>query len=92
MLLTRANMKGGKPLKGFPLQEEGGVLGYKLGYCLGCNEPILVRTIEAKEILTHFVIGEYEHKKLLQKLKPKITWRQLIIKSLGGRFEPVDNN
>lgn len=91
MLMTRANLNGGRRLHGFPLQEENGSLGYKLGYCSHCNEPILVRTIEAGEIMAHFKIGEGEYKNLLKKLRPKLHWRDYVIKWLGGNVASVHN-
>lgn len=92
MLMTRQNLNGGKPLKGFPLEEENGSLGYKIGYCSHCNEPWRVRTIDAREILTHFSIGEDEHKNLLKKLRPKISWREYLIKRLGGNVSSAVDN
>lgn len=89
MMMSRKNLRGGKPLKGFPLEEEGGVLGYKIGYCGHCNEPWRVRTVDAREILTHFQIGEDDCKSLLKKLKPKITLRETIIRWLGGSVASV---
>jgi len=84
MLLSRQNLKGGRMLKGYPLEEENGVLGRKLGYCGRCNESILVRTTDAKEILAYFAVGEEEYQKLLKKLRPKIHWKERLIKWLGG--------
>lgn len=90
--MSRANLNGGKPLKGFPLEEEDGMLGYKIGYCSHCNEPWRVRTIDARDILTHFMIGEQECKNLLKKLKPKTTLKEYLIKWLGGLpNKTVDN-
>jgi hypothetical protein len=84
MMITRKNANGGKPLTKCPLQEENGVLGYKIGYCGGCNEPILVRTIDARDILAMLWIGEDDVKNLLKKLRPKIKLREWLIRRLGG--------
>lgn len=94
MLLSRQNLNGGKPLRGFPLEEENGVLGYKLGYCSGCNERVLVRTIDARYVLAHFHIGENDAKDLLKKLTPRVTLREWIIRKLGGQIaslEPINS-
>ncbi len=89
MILSRKNAIGGKRLTKCPLEEENGVLGYKLGYCGHCNEPILVRTIDAREILALLWIGEDDVKSLLKKLRPKINWREWLITRLGGSVASV---
>lgn len=86
MMLTRKNLKGGRELgpKSFPLEEIDGRLGYKLGYCEGCNEPILIRTTDTREMLAHFHYSEEAYKKLLNDLKPKFSFKKRFIKWLVG--------
>lgn len=99
MMLSRKNLKGGVVLKTFPLTEERGYLGYKLGYCDGCNEPILIRTIDTQEVLSFLFYSTEQYKKLLKNLKPKISFKKRFIKWIIGRLgeqpiiveEPVYN-
>lgn len=95
MLLSRANLKGGKPLKHFPLESVDDVLGYKIGYCINCNESIHIKTLDARLFSCHFQMGEDEYKNLLKKLRPKIHWKDRLIKWLGGYVAssqlPVEN-
>lgn len=83
MIVTRANLNGGRPLRGYPLTEDQrtGFLGYKLGYCSGCNEPVSIRTVDIKDVVNHFglVIEEKEG--------DRISFRQKVILWLGGRIE-----
>lgn len=87
-MLTRKNLKGGRELgaKSYPLEELNGHLGYKLGYCAGCNEPILMRTIDAKEMLAHFHYSEEAYAKLLHDLKPKFSFKKRLIKWCIGKL------
>jgi len=87
MLLTRANPNGGRPLTGFPIAEDEktGAYGYKIGYCpCGCNEEILIRTIDVRQVVSYFGIGMEEMDEWKRKLKEKtkIPMRQKVIKFL----------
>ena len=86
MILTRKNLKGGRQLNSFPLLTENGQLGYKLGYCNGCNEPILIKTLDTQEILSHLFHSQNTYKNLLRKLQPKIPITKKIIKWLIGKL------
>lgn len=79
MLITRQNSKGGPKIQNFPIDEDKntGMFGYKIGYCEGCNEPILLRTIDLREIFMRFGVDKYE--------VPKETFREWVIKRLGGQ-------
>ncbi len=89
MLLSRQNKYGGVRLQKCPLEEENGVLAYKLGYCGHCNEPIRVRTIDAREFMCLIRIGEDDVKKVLKQLRPRITWREWLVHKLGGQVASV---
>lgn len=84
MLITRKHTFAGKPLTRFPLEEENGLLGYKVGYCPGCNEPLLLRTVDAQYILARLYHSTKEYEKLLNELKPKFSFKQKFIKWLIG--------
>lgn len=83
-MISRKNLKAGRKLKSFPLEEVNGSLGYKIGYCEGCNETILLRTIDAREILAHLHYSEEAYSKLLNDLKPKFSIKKRFIKWLVG--------
>jgi hypothetical protein len=70
MFVTRANPNGGRPLSSYPLDEDkrSGNLGYKIGYCAGCGEPVLIRTIDVAEIVDRFGLSDqFYRKKFLSK-------------------------
>lgn len=85
-MLSRRNLKAGVSLKKFPLEEENGQLGYKVGYCEGCNERLLIRTIDMKHLMAYFHYSEETYKKLLENLKPKFSFRKRLIKWLVGKL------
>lgn len=90
MILTRQNPKGGPALKGFPIEEDldTGVLGYKIGYCsCGCDQPLLIRTVDVRQVVTKFGISLDEYDSSLFKLKSKKPLRDKIINFLGGRVD-----
>lgn len=93
MFLTRKNLNGGRPFTGFPLVEIEGCIGRKLGYCEHCNEPILVKTIDVKDIMAYFWYTEKEYKNVIDLLQPKIAVKTRLIKWLVGKLgeHPVDN-
>lgn len=98
MMISRKNLKAGRGLTGFPLhtEERTGTLGYKLGYCEGCNEAICLRTIDTQEVLAYLFHSAKQYKNLIQKLTPKISFRLRFIKWLVGRLgeypiEAVEN-
>ena len=83
MIISRANLQGGRPLRGYPLEEDPktGMYGYKVGYCSGCNEPVMIRTIELRGVVEHF--GRIVDDRLTKRVSLKhrlITW-------LGGKIE-----
>lgn len=90
MVLTRQNPNGGPALKGFPIEEDPstGVLGYKVGYCTcGCKEPLLIRTIDVRQVVDKFGLSLDEYDTSLFKLKRKEPLRDRIIKFLGGKID-----
>lgn len=78
MIITRKNKIGGRPLSGYPFEEDPdtGYLGRKVGYCGGCNHPLLIRTIDLKEVLD--TLGEGINK------PARIPFKHKLIKYLGG--------
>lgn len=71
MLITRQNQKGGPKLKSCPIDidEKSGNFGYKIGYCDGCNEPLLIRTLDLREILDYFgMAGEFKTQSIREKI------------------------
>lgn len=87
-MITRKNLKGGRRLTNFPLvtEERAGTLGYKLGYCEGCNEPLCIKLGDVQEVLAHLFYSQKQHKHLIAKLMPKISFRRRFIKWLIGRL------
>jgi len=78
-------------LEGYPIGEdpETGLFAYRLGYCeCGCNKPIGIRTVDLREVLSHFKLALDEYELWKSKLrKPKVPLRHRIIKLLGGKIE-----
>jgi len=68
MFITRKHPKVGASLKTYPIAEDpqSGLLGYKIGYtecpCGHC-EPILIRTIDVREIVDKFGVSEHIYRK-----------------------------
>ena len=90
VLLTRQHPKGGPVLKGYPLMEdpETGMWGYKVGYCpCGCGQPLLIRTVDVRDIVNRFGTTLEEYKRWTAKLKPKTPLKHRMIRFLGGRVE-----
>lgn len=97
MLITRQNPLGGPKLKddSFPLTQENGMLGYKIGYmgkCSHCGkstgEPILIRTVDIGLVMERFASSMNVSHSFLNKLtpKPKVPFKQwLYIKMFGKR-------
>jgi hypothetical protein len=88
MIITKQNPNGGPTLKSYPIREdkETGVLGYHVGYCpCGCNEPLLIRTVDIREVVNRFGMTLNEHDQVFQRLEPKKPLRQKIIEFLGGK-------
>lgn len=54
MLISRKNAKGGRFLQRYPLVHDNGALGYKIGYCSGCNEPIVMKIGDTEEVIQAF--------------------------------------
>jgi hypothetical protein len=94
-MLLRANPKGGRPLSGYPYEQDPhtAVLGYKIGYCgnkcwhcgRNCAEPIVIPREDLKVL-----VNEWAH--YLEEGSPKITLKQrfanwLLIKArdMGGK-------
>lgn len=94
-MITRKNLKGGRRLTDFPLvtDERAGTLGFKLGYCEGCNEPVCLRTLDAQEVLAYLFRSQKQYKHLIQKLTPKISFKQGMIrwaaKWVNGKLQEV---
>ena len=99
MLLVRQNIKGGPKLKddSFPIVEENGVLGYRVGYTGRCGhcgkgdgEQVVIRTIDAERIANRFASNLYQQKTLLGKLnslKPRRSFREWLFLKLFGKQE-----
>ena len=81
MFITRQNAKGGPRLKICPIDvdERTGNFGYRIGYCSGCNEPLMIRTVELREVLEYFGVSGSE------KLKHE-SLRERIVHILGGEI------
>ncbi len=78
MLIIRQNIKGGPKLKedSFPITEENGVLGYRIGYmgkCAHCGrgqgEQVVIRTIDAERIANKFATAGVQHRTILDTLR-----------------------
>jgi len=92
MLVTRQNLKGGRPLSGFPITEISGVLAYKIGYCEHCNNSIGIKTTQVREMIDFFGLTELKYRDLLDKFQPKIGIKEWLIRLLGGVPQnPVEN-
>ncbi len=93
MLITRKNLNGGRHLKSFPLVEQEGIMGYQIGYCAcGCNERLIMKKLDAQEILAHLFYSQKEYKKLLDNLTPRISFKGKVAKWLIKQIEePVYN-
>lgn len=78
-LLTRQNLNGGPKLKICPItvDEDTGTLYHKVGYCSHCNNPLGIKTIDIKEVISHFAGYNNEYKKSI---------RERIIEALGGKY------
>jgi len=74
MFLTRKNLKGGRRLVDFPICEDEKTLqfGFKIGYCEGCNEPLLVRISDSLEIANHLGASYQGYRKIFSKITPRI--------------------
>lgn len=81
MFVSRKHPKFGRPLSTFPLcaDEKSGNFGYKIGYCDGCSEPILIRSIDLQEVVDTFGISETAIKN-----KRSVSFRHRVIRLLGG--------
>lgn len=91
MFITRQNSKGGRGLIGYKLADFHGTLGYKIGYCECCNEPIGIKQIDLRDIVDFFGLTEMKYKRLVDKFRPRQTLREWLIKWLGGNNKTVDN-
>jgi len=82
MIIERKNLKGGRPLTDFPIEEDlqSGRLGRKIGYCAGCNEPLLIPMSVLREIGDKLVFSKYD---IIEK-RPRIPFKHRLIKRLGG--------
>lgn len=92
MLLSRKNPKAGRGLgTRFPIDEEDGTVGYKIGYC-PCGEKILIRISDAKLIANNFASmlpGYYEWLDKIKDIKPTLNFKTKLIKFLGGHSEDI---
>ena len=87
MLITRKNLRAGRPLQGFPLIGERGLLGYKVGYCEGCNEPIVIRTIDVREIVDNFGVSDDFYKHSFHLFGHREPIKHRVIRWLGGEVK-----
>lgn len=74
MVITRQNGNGGPALKGFPIEEDPdtGILGYKVGYCpCPCNKPLLIRTVDVRQVMDKFGMSIDEYDTAFFKIKQK---------------------
>lgn len=85
MIVTKQNPNGGPMLKMYPIDEdpETGVLGYKVGYCpCGCNQPLLLRTVDVRDIVNRFGWSLTEYEAAIKKLKPKVSFRKKLMNAM----------
>lgn len=85
MIVTKQNPQGGPAMKMYPIREdpETGILGYHVGYC-PCSEPLLLRTVDVRDIVNKFGWSLTEYEESIKKLKPKAPLRHRIVRFLGG--------
>lgn len=86
MLITFQNAKGGPELHKFPLCEENGVMGYKVGYCSNCNNQLLFRTIDMGKILAYFKFSEDEYLHIRTQFHRRPSLKEKVIHLLGGEI------
>lgn len=86
MFLTRKNLNGGRKLHSFPLCEENGILGTKIGYCDHCNEQILLKTSDRDEIIAYLWKSKETYKMILNKLQPRISFKDKFLKWIVGKL------
>lgn len=85
VIITKQNPRGGPEIKSYRLSEDPntGVLGYKIGYCpCGCGEPLLIRTLDLREIIAHFGFSMEDYDKMMKKYRPKVRITERLIKAL----------
>lgn len=87
MMISRKNLRGGRRLEGFPLVEEQGLLGYKVGYCEGCNEPIVIRTIDVREVVDNFGVSDDVYRRSFNLFKDRQPMKHRVIHWLGGEVK-----
>lgn len=89
MFLTRQNQNGGRGLTKFHVEEEKGTWGYKIGYCpCGCNEQILIRTVDLRDVVDQFGMSLEAYNYLTRTFKgfePKTSIRQKLINVLSKK-------
>ena len=82
MLITRQNPNGGRPLREYPIDtdQKTGRMGFKIGYCVNCAEPILLKISDADDVARMFVQADIVEPKvpLIQRLKKQM------VEALGG--------
>lgn len=92
MLLTRKNPVAGRGLGNrFPIDEENGQIGFKIGYC-PCGEKVLIKSSDAKLIANNFatILPAYEeYLNKIKDIKPILPFKLRIIKALGGTMEDI---
>lgn len=87
MLILRANPKGGHPLKQnhFPLhQDKNGNFGYLIGYDKD-GDKMLIPISLAAQIADQLGSGVSGFKSMLNKIKPKRTFKEWLFISLFGK-------
>lgn len=80
MFLSRKNQNGGRRLTTFPIRQEDDRLGYLLGYCKGCNEPLLMALQDREDLMAIFYCSDDGLEKIKKILTPKFSLGQRIIK------------
>jgi len=71
MLIIRKNRLAGRALTGYPIvvDEKTGLWGLKIGYCEGCNEPITLRTIDARDFASAYGASLDQYYKFARRLQ-----------------------
>lgn len=92
MILTRQNLKGGKRVKGFPIREENGQLGYFLGYCPGCNECVMMCMQDRDLLMATFAYSDKTLKKVRKLIEPKEDISETFLRWVGERINQKLNS
>lgn len=71
MLLTRKNQVSGPELKKFRITEDRqtGIWGIKIGYCSGCNDPVIISHLDTGVIVSKLAYDLEEYEKMLESIR-----------------------